>query len=242
MTRILPCTAARRKSSGSTGPSWGRTGQGWGMATAGVPCPASPGGIPSCCSPPPAPCTYNLLGLWWWGGLWGGCPLFSALAALLAKLNEPLNAPHVNDLPPQVHRAPPHPVLALWGHAALCRSPAGSPPASHSPAQSPHLDGLNAAVPGPLAFLLLQLRRAHPFHGQWLPWAITFQPLWRHGGSGELEVGTKQPSVQPWAPLMSPGCPAAPGLSLAHLLCSVASFQGASSWEYDASSSPQPPG
>lgn len=57
-------------------------------------------------SPPPAfwdPLTYNLQGLRWWGGLGGGCPLCPALPALLAELDESLDTPHVDDLPPQIH-------------------------------------------------------------------------------------------------------------------------------------------
>lgn len=87
----------------------------------GAPCPASPGrslagrvtrGLacgwssryPS--SPPPAswdPLTYNLQGLRWRGGLGGGRPLCPALPALLAELDESLDAAHVDDLPPQIH-------------------------------------------------------------------------------------------------------------------------------------------
>lgn len=57
-------------------------------------------------SSPPAswdPLTYNLQGLRWRSGLGGGRSLCPALPALLSELDESLDAPHVDDLPPQIH-------------------------------------------------------------------------------------------------------------------------------------------
>lgn len=220
MMCILPWTAARRKVSGSTGPSWWwdrlRAGASQGCRRGddtGVPCPASPGSSPagrvtqglarggsSLCpsSPPPAPqdpLTYNLQRLRWCGGLGGGRPFLPALPALLAELNEALDAPHINDLPPQVHRALPHPLLALRG---TCSTPfafsvSSQPPRPPCAPTPPHLDSLKTPIPGTTVFLLLQLRRAHPLHGQRLPCAIPFESLHGHGGAASSQLGTEQP-------------------------------------------------
>jgi len=90
------------------GPQLARVTQGL-VRGGSSPCPSSP--HPSSQAPP----TYNHEGLRWRGWLRGGCPLLPALPALLAELDEALDAPHVDDLPPQVHRALPHPLLALGG-------------------------------------------------------------------------------------------------------------------------------
>lgn len=85
------------------------------------PCPSSPGrslsgrvtrrlacgwSSPYLSNLPPASwdaLTYNLQGLRWWSGLGCGCSLCLALPALLAELDESLDAPHIDDLPPQIH-------------------------------------------------------------------------------------------------------------------------------------------
>ena len=71
----------------------------------------------------------------------------------------------------------------------LCAQLPAGPPRPNPP----HLDGLKAPVPGAMAFLLLQLRRAHPLHGRQLPCTIPFESLHGHRGAAWSWLGTEQP-------------------------------------------------
>lgn len=106
-----------------------------------------PGG---CCPDPQAPlgsgstpAPYKVLGLRLGRRLRRGGPLLPPAPALLAQLDEVLDAAHVDDLAPQVHRAPPHPLLALhqggsevsaWIPASWCLAISGLLPPTLDPA------------------------------------------------------------------------------------------------------------
>lgn len=81
------------------------------------------------------------------------------------------------------------------GHRVPCcpsLCPVSSPPAPLCP-RPPHLDGLEAPVPGATAFLFLQFRCAHPLHGRRLPCAIFFELLHEHRAAAWSWLGMAQP-------------------------------------------------